>query len=52
MIAMMKLFFPQQAALQAVNQSKNLGVSHYYCSKEKRPPAIRTDRRDLCSFSE
>jgi hypothetical protein len=46
----MKLFFPQQAALQAVDHGKNLGVSHF-CSKRKRPP-VKTGGRDLSSFSE
>src|SRR5882724_1579321 len=52
MVAMMEFFFPQKTALQAVNQSKNLCIGHFCCSKEKRPPAIRTDRRDLCSLPE
>jgi len=50
MVAMMKLFFPQQASLKPVDQCKDLGVRHF-CSKEKRPP-VKTGGRDLCSFPE
>jgi hypothetical protein len=53
MIAMMKLFFPQQAALQAVDQRKDFGVGHFFLTPKKNA------RRQLepvgvifCSFSE
>jgi hypothetical protein len=51
MIAMMKLFFPQQAALQAVDQRKDFGVGHF-CSKRKRPPVLGPTGVILCSFPE
>jgi hypothetical protein len=46
----MKLFFPQQAALQTVNQREDLGVSHF-CSKRKTPAGVGTDRRDFVFVS-
>jgi hypothetical protein len=52
MIAVMEFFFAQQTALKPIDQRKNFGVSHFCCSKEKRPPVIRTGGRDLCSFPE
>jgi|SRR6185437_3070396 len=39
MVAMMKFFLAQQAELKTVDHRKNLGIGHFCCSKEKRPPA-------------
>src|SRR5205807_2058049 len=52
MIAMMKLFLTKQAALQAVDQREDFGVSHLSWLQRKTPAGNWTDGRDLCSFPE
>ena len=43
---MMELILGKKTALKAINQDKDLGISHF-CSKEKRPQASAYGR-DWC----
>lgn len=44
MIAMMEFVLGEETTLKTINQGKDLGISHFSTSKEKRPQATAYGR--------